>query len=83
MGCYWISVSIEDAHRHNDLDLFDKFKNTTIILGVVAIANSKVESVEEIKTRVEEVLKHIPKERYGRYYFNDGIFYVDLVLSVI
>ena len=46
------TVSLEDAHRHNDLSLIDKFKNTTIILGVVTIANSKVETVDEIKERV-------------------------------
>ena len=56
-------VSLEDAHRHNDLLLFDKFKKTTIILGVVTIANSRVETVDEIKERVTSVLRHIPAER--------------------
>ncbi|XP_074652062.1 5-methyltetrahydropteroyltriglutamate--homocysteine methyltransferase-like [Tubulanus polymorphus] len=54
------AVSLEDAHQHNDLDLFDHFKNVKVILGVVKIACSKVESVQEIKERVREVLKHIP-----------------------
>ena len=60
---YVLTASIEDAHRHNDLDLFDKFKNLTIILGVVAIAKSRVETVPEVMSRVQEVLQHIPKER--------------------
>ena len=54
---------MEDAHRHNDLSLFDKFKKTSIILGVVTIANSRVETVDEIKDRVTSVLRHISAER--------------------
>ncbi len=60
---YLCPVSIEDAHRHNDNSLFDKFKKTTLILGVVTIANSRMEAVEDIQKRVAEVLKHIPAER--------------------
>ena len=41
-------VSIEDAHRHNDLKLLEKFHNSTVILGAVAIAKSRLESTEEI-----------------------------------
>ena len=57
------TVSLEDAHRHNDLTLFDKFKKTTIILGVVSIAKSDVETVDDIRKRVTSVLRHIPAER--------------------
>ncbi|XP_013380926.1 uncharacterized protein LOC106152014 isoform X3 [Lingula anatina] len=57
------AFSIEDAHQHNDLTLLEKFKKTKVIFGVVAIAKSRVETVEEIKSRVMEALKHIPKER--------------------
>ena len=39
------AVSIEDAHRHNDLKLLELFGHTTIILGLIDIANSHVESV--------------------------------------
>ena len=56
-------ISIEDAHRHNDLSLFDLFKKSKIVLGVVQAASSRVESVEEIQDRVKEVLKHVPRER--------------------
>ena len=28
-------ISLEDAHRHNDLSLLEKYSRTTIILGVV------------------------------------------------
>ena len=57
------AVSLEDTHRHNDLSLFDQFKHTTVVLGVVQVANSRVESVAEIRARVKQVLEHIPKER--------------------
>ncbi|WP_420346790.1 hypothetical protein [Pelagibius sp.] len=57
------AVSIEDAHRHNDLSLLDRFRNTTVIFGVIAIARSRVESVEELHERLQAALKHLPAER--------------------
>ena len=57
------AVSVEDAHRHNDLKLLEHFQNTTVILGVVAIAKSEVESVEEIQTRLQAALQHIDANR--------------------
>nr|UKS50403.1 B12-independent methionine synthase 2 isoform 1 [Karenia mikimotoi] len=57
------ALSIEDAHRHNDLSLLEKFKQTTIIFGAVTIASSKVETVEEIKDRLTDALTHIDAER--------------------
>ena len=56
-------LSIEDAHRHNDLSLLERFSTTTIILGVVAIAKSRVEPVEEIHQRLQQALNHIDRER--------------------
>jgi 5-methyltetrahydropteroyltriglutamate--homocysteine methyltransferase len=56
-------VSLEDAHRHNDLTLLDRFKSTKVILGVVAIAKSRVEPVEEIRARLQAALDHIEPER--------------------
>ncbi len=57
------AVSIEDAHRPNDLALLERLPNTTVILGVVAIAKSRVESVEEIRTRLAAALEHIDARR--------------------
>jgi 5-methyltetrahydropteroyltriglutamate--homocysteine methyltransferase len=57
------AASIEDAHRHNDLSLLERFRNTTVIFGVVAIAKSRVESVEEVRERLELALRHLPPER--------------------
>ena len=57
------AVSIEDAHRHNDLTLLEAFTRTTIILGVIGIARTRVESVEEIRNRLAAALDHIDADR--------------------
>lgn len=57
------AVSVEDAHRHNDLSLLEHFQNTTVIFGVVAIAKSHIESVEEIQSRLQIALQHIDANR--------------------
>lgn len=57
------AVSIEDAHRPNDLSLLDRFQNTTVIFGVIAIARSRVEGVEEVRERLKAALQHLPPER--------------------
>ena len=54
---------MEDAHRYNNLKLLEIFKNTTVIFGVVAIAKSSVESVDEIRTRLTVALEHIDSNR--------------------
>lgn len=57
------TISIEDAHRHNDLALLELFKQTRVILGVVAIAKSHVEGVEEVHARLKAALEHIDQDR--------------------
>ncbi len=57
------AVSIEDAHRPNDLSLLDRFRTTAVILGVVAIAKSRVETVQEIRARLQAALEHLGPER--------------------
>ena len=57
------AVSIEDAHRPNDLSLLEAFPSTTVILGVVAVAKSRLESVEEIRERLRAALEHIDTHR--------------------
>ena len=56
-------VSIEDAHRHNDLSLLEQFSRSSIIFGSVAIAKSKVEEVDEVVERLRKALDHIDRER--------------------
>ena len=57
------AISLEDAHRHNDLSLLEHFKTTTVILGVIAIAKSRIETVEEITDRLQDALNHIDVKR--------------------
>lgn len=57
------AVSIEDAHRHNDLKLLEHYKSTTVLFGVVDVAKSQVESVEEIRERLKTACQHIDTER--------------------
>ena len=57
------AISLEDAHRYNDLTLLERFHNTTVIWGSVAIAKSRVETVDEIKTRLKQALDHIDADR--------------------
>jgi len=56
-------VSIEDAHRYNDLSLLEKFSSSTVILGAIAIAQSQLEPVEQIAKRLQAALRHINPER--------------------
>lgn len=56
-------VSLEDAHRYNDLSLLEKFRNSTVIFGSVSIAQSRVETVEEIAARLTAALNHIDRDR--------------------
>jgi 5-methyltetrahydropteroyltriglutamate--homocysteine methyltransferase len=57
------TVSIEDAHRPNDLALLERFSRTRVILGVIAIAKSRVEAVEEVRSRLIKALDHIDRHR--------------------
>ncbi len=56
-------ISIEDSHRHNPPDLFRRFAKSRLIVGFVAIASSRVETAEEIRARMREVLELVPEER--------------------
>ena len=57
------TVSIEDAHRYNDLNFLKNFKNTKIIFGLIKIASSDIETKEEIISRIKDVLHFIDKEQ--------------------
>ena len=56
-------ISIEDAHRHNDLSLLEQFRRSTVIFGSVAIAQSRLETVDEIAKRLRAALEHIDRDR--------------------
>lgn len=48
---------------HNALELLEQFKKTTVIFGVIAIAQTRIEPVEEITSRLKQALEHIDVER--------------------
>ena len=56
-------ISIEDAHRHNPAELFPLFQKSSLIVGFVTVASSRVEPVDEIRARMEQVLEHVPEDR--------------------
>ena len=57
------AVSLEDAHRHNDLGLLERYTRTTVLLGVVDVSRSRAEPVDEIALRLGEALEHIDPRR--------------------
>ncbi len=55
------AISLEDAHRPNDLaELLPRFGRTMVILGAVAIARSRLEPVEEIRRRLGQAAELAP-----------------------
>ena len=58
------ALSIEDAHRQNDLKLLELFKNTTVIMGLIDVAKSKLEETEDVKQRIHHCLEHIDRDRF-------------------
>ena len=57
------TVSIEDAHRPNDLSLLERFTRTKVIFGVIAVAKSEVEEVEAVRERLRQAQDHIDPHR--------------------
>ena len=57
------TISIEDAHRFNDLKLLEVFKSKNVIFGLIKIASSELEDEEEVRERIKECLFHIDKQR--------------------
>jgi len=56
-------ISIEDAHRHNPAELFALFEKSALIVGFVTVASSRIETVAEIRARMQEILQILPANR--------------------
>lgn len=56
-------ISIEDAHCCNDLNLLEMFEKKTVIFGSIAVARSRVETVDEVEARIRAALQHIDRDR--------------------
>ncbi|HET6519932.1 MAG TPA: cobalamin-independent methionine synthase II family protein [Geminicoccaceae bacterium] len=57
------AVSLEDAHRPNDLRLLERFARTAVVLGVIDVARSRVEEPDEVRGRLRAALEHIDAHR--------------------
>eukprot|EP00930_Biecheleria_cincta_P054782 TRINITY_DN41189_c0_g1_i1.p1 TRINITY_DN41189_c0_g1~~TRINITY_DN41189_c0_g1_i1.p1 ORF type:complete len:392 (-),score=86.07 TRINITY_DN41189_c0_g1_i1:16-1191(-) len=57
------AISIEDAWCRNDLSLLSLFPDKKIILGTMNVSSSRVETVEEMQSRLTEALEYIDPER--------------------
>lgn len=57
------TVSLEDAHRRNAQELFEALGSTRVILGVVDVASSRVETAAEILERAAEVAAAVGEDR--------------------
>lgn len=56
-------VSIEDAHFKNDLNILRKFPDKTIIFGAINVTKSRLESIDEIRERLQQALNFIDRDR--------------------
>ena len=56
-------ISIEDAHFRNDLRLLEKFPDKKIIFGAINVTKSRLETIDEIRERICEVLNFIERDR--------------------
>ena len=56
-------VSLEHAHRANDLSLLEFFQKSSVILGAIDVARSRIESVDEVRILLKRALMHIDADR--------------------
>ena len=56
-------ISIEGAHRPLDPGVLQRFGDKGVILGVVDVGDSRIETVEEIEARIKQVLDHVEPDR--------------------
>jgi 5-methyltetrahydropteroyltriglutamate--homocysteine methyltransferase len=72
-------ISIEDAHCCNELKLLEIFSKKVIIFGSIAVARSRLETVEEVVERISKALEHIDRNRLivapdcGLGFLSDGL----------
>lgn len=56
-------ISIEGTHRRLDPVVLQRFGNKGVIFGVVNVGDSRIETVEEIEARINQVLDHVGPDR--------------------
>jgi 5-methyltetrahydropteroyltriglutamate--homocysteine methyltransferase len=56
-------ISIEAAQPRLDLGMLSDLSNKTIMLGVLDLGTTEVETAETVAARLREGLRHVPAER--------------------
>ena len=56
-------VSVECIHSHVPLHLLSLLDGKDVLVGVIDVATDTVETPEEIAGIIDEVMRHVPKER--------------------
>lgn len=56
-------VSVECMHSHVPIQLLELLEGKDILLGVIDVANDKIETPEEIAALIGDVMRYVPKER--------------------
>ncbi len=62
-GCKAGQISIEAAQPRLDLAVLRELPNKTILLGVLDLGTSEVETAELVASRIRRGLEHVPAER--------------------
>lgn len=82
--CKADQLSLETAQPKLDQALLERIRDKKIILGVINLGDSKIESPEEVAARIRSALKHAPPERLvaapdcGMKYLERGVAYAKL-----
>ncbi len=56
-------ISIEGTHRRLDPVVLQRFGNKGVIFGVVDVGDSRIETIEEIEARINQVLNYVEPHR--------------------
>ena len=56
-------ISVEAAQPHLDLSVLKNLSRKTLMVGVLDLGNSSIETPREVADRIRAALKHVPAER--------------------
>jgi len=62
-GCKAMQISIEAAQPRLDLGVLRDLMPKVVMLGVIDLGNEKIETPDEVASRIQEGLKNIPAEK--------------------
>ena len=56
-------MSIEAKNARVPMDLMALLEGKDVLVGVIDVANDRIETAEEVAATIEEAMKFVPKER--------------------